>query len=334
MTGPKSRGAHRSDPLRTARQAVRAGQFREAWESLSAMKGQYDTHPEWLLLMAMAAWRIGKYEESHGSALKALAEYRARGDGDGEMRSLNVAAAGTFALGQLDRARSGFARALELARRYDDKIMMARCANNLGNVAYYLGERAEALHQYSLAANLFDQAGSLRGLAEAWHNAGVVLREQGELAAAREAADRAMEAAEQLGDQRALGWTLGDSAETDVLLGDLRLGGARAELAVQLAREHDDPSTEIDSLRVLALVARLEGRTATAVEIAEQAAAMAAGLNNPWMVSKTLTELGRALAAHGIEDRAGKVLSAAATTLESIGAAVRAEEARSGLRDS
>jgi len=201
MTGANSRYTHRGDPLRAARLAVRRGQFREAWELLSARKEQYGAHPEWLLLMAMAAWRIGKYEESHGFALEALAEYRSRGDGDGEMRSQNVAAAGIFALGQLDRARSGFARALELARSYDDKIMMARCANNLGNVAYYLGERAEALRQYSLATNLFDQSGSLSGLAEAWHNAGVVLREQGELVAAREAADRAMEAAEQLGKQ-------------------------------------------------------------------------------------------------------------------------------------
>jgi tetratricopeptide (TPR) repeat protein len=142
--------------------------------------------PEWHLLMAMASWRLGNFAESHEAAESALTGFRARGDADGEMRARNVAAAGSFAMGKLAEARRGFAWALALAQQFSDKLMMARCANNLGNVAYYRGDDREALRHYSHAASLFEQVGSFHGTAEAWHNTGVVLRERGEYEAAAE----------------------------------------------------------------------------------------------------------------------------------------------------
>jgi tetratricopeptide (TPR) repeat protein len=318
------------DPLRAARDAVRAGRFREALNELHQVEDQLSTSAEWLLLKAMATWRVGDFEESLRAAAKALAAYKDRGDGDGEMRAQNVAAAGQFALGELGPARTGFERALELARRFGDQLMMARCANNLGNVAYYFGDHASALHHYSQAARLFEHIGSLSGTAEAWHNTAVVLREQGKLGAAQEAADKAMDAAQRLGDPRTLGWTLGGSGETDAMQGDLRLGWARAERAVALARETYDRLTEIDSMRILAYIARRQGQPDRAVELARSATSMAANANSPWMLAKTFQELGYSLQEAGLREDASAALHNAAAAFERSGAHSRADAMRTG----
>jgi tetratricopeptide (TPR) repeat protein len=285
--------------------------------------------PEWSLLKAMASWRIGQFEESRRSALAALESYRGRGDGDGEMRAQNVAAAGDFALGNLEEARSGFERALDLARRFDDRLMMARCANNLGNVAYYAGSHAKALHHYSHGASLFGQVGSLSGMAEAWHNTAVVQREKGDLDAAQDAADRALDAAERLGDSRMMGWALGGRGETDAMRGDLPLGWAQAKRAVNLAREHDDRLTEIDSLRIMAYIARQRGQEEQSLDLAQKATSLASEVDNPWMYAKANQELAYSLRQARRDKEAYAALAVAAEAFDKTGAHARAAELRS-----
>lgn len=316
------------DPLRSARDAVRAGRFRTALHQLENLQPRLGASPEWLLLHAMASWRVGLFEESRESALRALQEYRDRGDGDGEMRSWNVAAAGAFALGDLESARRGFQKAARLAHHFDDKLMIARCHNNLGNVFYYEGDHESALHYYSRATMLFEHLGSLTGTAESWHNTAVVLREQQDLESAAEAADKALDAAERLGDPRALGWTLGGSGETDALRGDLQLGWARAERAGRLAHDNDDRLTEIDSLRVMAYIARHLGRNAESTELAQRAASLARDTGNPWMTAKSHHELGLSLLDAGERDAANAALAIAADAFETTGAHERARLVR------
>ena len=313
------------DPFRTARRAVSDGRFREALRLLTSIGDEMSFTPEWHLLMAMASWRLGNFAESHDAARSALAMFRARGDADGEMRAQNVAAAGAFAMGKLDEAGKGFEWSLALAQQFSDKLMMARCANNLGNVAYYRGDDGAALKHYSHAASLFEQVGSFHGIAEAWHNTGVVLRERGEYEEAAEAADRATDAASQLDDHRAMGWTLGGRGETDALQGDLRLGRVRVERALELAREQEDRPTETECLRVLSRIAVAEGKLDEGVELAVSAIGSAEDIRNPWMVARTWQQLASALAAHHREEEAAEAYSAAAAAFDQLGSHRRAQ---------
>ena len=313
------------DPLKWARRSISNGEFRAAAIMLAELRERLSGSPEWLLLMAMASWRLGNFADSYDASQRALRAFRSRGDVDGEMRAQNVAAAGAFALGRLGDAETGFERALYLARQLADKLQMAQCANNLGNVAYYRDEQVEALRRYNHAANLFEQVGSLRGLAEAWHNAGVVLREKNEVDAAREASNKALEAAERLSEPRILGWALGGSGETDVLDGDLRLGQARTDRALQIVREQEDRISEVECLRVLALIARRRGYLEQAEELARDATTLANELQNPWMIAKASEELGHVLDAKGARAGASKAFQAAALAFAQTGAEVRAE---------
>jgi len=317
------------DPLRRVRRLVRAGAFRDALAALEDEAPDLRLSPEWLLLASMASWRIGQFDQSLAFARSALGGYTERGDSDGEMRAANVAAAGHFALGRLGEAEQGFRRALTLAHTRQDILMSARCTNNLGNIAHFQTRNEEALTHYARAAGLFEQAGFRYGFAEAWHNAGVALREEGDLDAARDAADRALDTAQRLEHPRALGWALGGRGETDALRGDLDLAEAEVRRAESLARQHDDPLTVIDAQRVRAFVLRARGAVEEATTLGEQALDAARELANPWMVAKCALSLGRAYRAARRPGEANRQFTEAAEAFARLGTSQRADAARS-----
>ncbi len=316
------------DPLRDARRAVRAGQFREAWKELQQAAPETRTSPEWQLLAAMAGWRLGDFARSRTAAIQARDNYRAVGDTDGEMRAENVAAAGAFAMGSLPDAERGFARALGLADELADDLMTARCANNLGNVAYYLAQYVTALSFYRLATATFEKIASFKGLAGGWLNTTIVLREFGDLEGARDAGERAVTSAEQAEDQRILGEALAARAEIYVELGDLALARAQAERALVLATSNDDLLGEAEASRILSVIARSEGVFDRAEQAGRRALAIAERVKHPWTEAEAQRELGELYRMTGRGTQAHAAYVAAARALESLGATSRAEEMR------
>ncbi len=317
-----------SDPLRSARLAVLAGRFLDARDELERAAPDMRSSPEWQLLSAMAGWRLGEFALSRTAAIQARDRYRAQGDADGEMRAENVAAAGAFALGDLADAERGFARALALADRLTDDLMAARCANNLGNVSYYLARYVTALSFYRLATVTFEKAASWKGLAEGWLNSTIVLRESGDLASAEDAAERAVGAAEQAGEARIMGQALAAQSEATASLGDLDLARAQAERALDLATEHHDPLGEAEALRVLSLISRTAGEFDRALELGQQTLVIAERVRHPWTIGEAQRELGDLFRLVGRDADAQGAFQAAAQAFEKIGAVSRADDMR------
>jgi tetratricopeptide (TPR) repeat protein len=316
------------DPLRAARQAVAGGRFLDARGELEHVAGDVRSSPEWQLLSAMAGWRLGEFSLSRSAAIQARDGYRSRGDTDGEMRAENVAAAGAFALGDLADAERGFARALALADRLEDDLMTARCANNLGNVAYYRARSETALGFYRLATATFEKVASWKGLAEGWLNSAIVLQEAGDLDAARDAAEHAVAAAERAGDARIMGQALAAQSETSAALGDLELALVQGERASALATEHHDPLGEAEALRILSLIARAAGRYDQAEETGQRALAIAERVHHPWTIAEVQRELGELYRLVHRHADAKTAFQAAAQAFERLGAAGRADEVR------
>lgn len=321
-------GAATQDPLRGARVAVYGSRFREAWDQLVQVPKQIQASAEWQLLAAMASWRLGEFARSRVAALQARDRFRSVGDVDGEMRAENVAAAGAFAVGDLAEAERGFTRALMLAYELTDDLMSARCANNLGNVAYYLARNTAALSFYRLATVTFEKLTSWKGLAEAWLNTTIVWRDSGDLRASRDAAERAVSAAERAGDARIFGQALGASSETHARLGDLELARVQADRALALADSHDDPLNAADALRVLSLIERMDGAPRRAEELGLRALEMARQLKHPWTVAEVQRELGGLYVAIGQRRGAGQAFAEAAAAFLKAGSTVRAEQMR------
>jgi tetratricopeptide (TPR) repeat protein len=316
------------DPLKAARRAVHAGRFRDAWDDLARQPDAVRHSPEWDLLAAMTRWRLGAFRPSLAAALQARDGYRAQGDVDGEMRAENVAAAGAFALGHLAEAERGFSRALQLAEGLGDELTMARCANNLGNVAFYLGNGAAALGYYRLAGARFQRVGHRHGLAETLINMGLVWRDMERLPDSQEVAERALEVAETIGSARLVAQALAMRGEALGLLGDLPLGRAQVERALGLARDQEDHLAEVESLRILANLEAEARSFAAAERLGQEALALASGLAHPWAIATVQRDLGDLHLRAGRRADAAAAFGAAAAAYQSLGAGARAERMR------
>ncbi len=313
------------DPLKTARRAVHAGRFRDAWDELARQPEAIRHSPEWDLLAAMTRWRLGEFRPSLAAALQARDGYRAQGDVDGEMRAENVAAAGAFALGRLADAERGFSRALELAEGLGDELTMARCANNLGNVAFYLGNGTVALGYYRLAGARFGRVGHRHGVAETLINMGIVWRDLGRLPDSQEVAERALDVAETIGAPRLVAQALAMRGEALGLLGDLPLGRAQVERALGVAREQEDHLAEVEALRILANLESAAREFGAAERLAEDALALATALVHPWATATVQRDLGEVLAQAGRRADAAAAFTAAAQAYRRLGALSRAD---------
>ncbi len=316
------------DPLRAARRAVHAGAFREAWDYLARQPDPARRSPEWNLLAAMARWRLGEFAPSRTAALQARDAYRSVGDVDGEMRAENVAAAGAFALGSLAEAERGFARALHLAERSSDELMMARCANNLGNVAFYLGNNSGALGHYRLAGVRFERMGHLHGLAETLINTGIVWRDLDRMAESQEAAERARDVAEPIGSVRLVAQALAMRGEALGLQGDLPMGREQVARALSLAREQEDRLVEVEALNFWCNLEREARNFEEAERLGREALAVATELAHPWTVAEVQRDLGTLYERAGRPSDAARAFEAAAAAYERLGAHTRAARVR------
>lgn len=316
------------DPLRAARRAVTGGRFREAWDALRHQADAVRRTPEWLLLGAMARWRLGEFGPSRGAALEARDAYRRVGDVDGEMRAENVAAAGAFAVGDLAEADRGFERALRLAEQLGDELMLARCANNRGNVAFYLAKNSTALGFYRLAQALFERVGLRHGVAETWINIGLAWRDLERLPDSHEAAERALEVAEQIDSPRLIAQSLAMRGEALALNGDVPLGRVQVALALSIARQQEDRLAEVEALRILAGIDRLAAVPEAAERRARDALALATGLAHPWAMAEVERDLAALLAETGRTEDAVAGLRRAAECYARLGAKRRARRMR------
>jgi tetratricopeptide (TPR) repeat protein len=322
-----------SDPLRTVRAAVRDGRFQEAAAALAAVPEVLKEGAEWYLLSAMTAWRLGDYAGSRLAALEARARFRARGDTDGEMRADNVAAAGAFGLGDLAAAEDEWSRVRELARRLRDDLMVARCANNLGNISLYLARHDAAHGFYRLARAGFERLGFTHGVAETWINTAITWRDMRRFADAAAAADAALEAAAAVGAPRLVAEAHSRRGEAMAELGDMALARTQVERGLALARQERDRLAEHDALRILANIARMEGRPDEAVRVARQALAVALAVGHPWTIAEVQRDLGAAHQALGQRAEASHAFEAAAEAFEKLGATPRADRMRERARE-
>ena len=122
------------DLLGTLRALMGAARYREALERYRASSSSSAaSQPETLLLAATAATRLGQVTEARPLAREALAEFRARADSDGRMRTHNLQGAIAFEEGQLAIAEEQFGAALRLAQGLGDTLLEARASNNLAS---------------------------------------------------------------------------------------------------------------------------------------------------------------------------------------------------------
>ena len=248
------------DVTHQLRELVRSARFSDALEWYRRVEDtSAGQRPDAQLLAATAATRLGEFAAAESLADLALAKFRARGDDDGRMRSLNLLGVIRFERGRLADAETVLAEALDLATRLGDSLTAARACNNLASALHLRGRPDEAVGLYRGAMLAYQRLGDRRGTAEAYHNLGLIYRQLGEWRNAEDATNEALRHATVVGERGLL--ALATTGRAELMAEQSDLPRARQELgrAGRWASEAGDEVGGAEVERVQALVAYKEG---------------------------------------------------------------------------
>jgi tetratricopeptide (TPR) repeat protein len=289
------------DATHQLRELVRAGRFSDALEWYRRVESSpVGRRPDAQLLAATAATRLGEFPAAEALADEALAQFRARGDADGRMRSLNLLGVIRFERGRLGEAEQSLAEALGLATQLGDSLTAARACNNLASAMHLRGRPDEALGLYRGALLAYQRLGDRRGAAESYHNLGLIYRQLGDWRNAEDATGEALRHAELVGERGLL--ALATTGRAELMAEREHLAQARQELerAGRWAAEAGDEVGSAEVERVRALLAYREGDLAGALRHAESARATARAFDSAVLAAEctalgalTLKRLGR-----------------------------------------
>ena len=324
------------EPLHEAQVLADAGRYAELLTYLGGRpQKELERSPMLALLCGIGHTRLGRLGTAQAWATVALSRARALGDRRLEVRALNVCGVIALERGGLDEATDFLARAQEEAMQDNDMAAVGRCANNLGAIAHLQGDYPRAVGAHLRAIAACEKARYGRGIAESQHNLAIAYREQGQLDAAMEAADAAVQEAERLGDRALKAQALAGRAEVLIARGEPQLAICEAERALAVHRELQDPVREAEDLRILGVALGVTGKVAEAEAMLRDVIDRATTQQRPLLVAVTQRDLAQLLAREGRVEAAQELAGTARTTFARLGATADVEnlDALLGTRD-
>lgn len=321
--------ASQPDPLlSTARQLAAAGAWLELTVLLAPRADAGLPTGDEALLYAEALMRSG--EERRALAFLRDVE-PALGDGATSAqhrRAVNMIGVASFALGDLHGANAALSRALELASRDDDLLMMAQATNNLGAIANLQGRREDALSQYRLALPMLQRLGQARLLAEGYHNMAITCRDLGDLTEADEHERRAIDYAQDAGAPRVAAMGRIGRSEIALRRGDAPLSETTARFAAEELAVLGDPLNEADAHRVVGTACSAQQRHDDALAAFSRALTIAREHGHALVEAETLRDRAHARLRSATRDEARRDARAALVIFERLGAAAECEALR------
>lgn len=275
---------------------------------------------------------LGQMDRALGLALAAEAEFRARHDAVNRLAALNVAGAAQFELGDLEGAESRFSDLLELAGERGDDEMLGRATNNLASLASLRGDHERALSLFQLATTAYQKVGFRFGLAQAAHNLGIVYRDLGYWRESDRHYSQALRRARQLGDKRLAAMARVGRSEVFFLRGDRELAGVEARHALESFRVTGDELGRADALRLLGQVAMAGGEHEEAARCLDEALRLAREHQNPLLEAETLEARSELQGRLGRNALAHADLEVAAAIYRRLGAVKRQQQVEARLQ--
>ena len=290
-------------PVMAMERAVDTGDFRGVLEQFH---GDLDPAvrelPQVELLAATAAARLGDWEQATTLGLSLLEHGRRTDDKSGRMRALNLLGALAFERGALDDAEAQLVEALELAHQLEDRRIAPHILQNLASVAHIQGRTLEALDRYREAITMYEGDENDRGLAETYHNIGLVQRQERGWSEALEAVRHAMRHALVAAEASLLALVHLGSAELDLDVGEFERAQGQIDAANQLLDGVHDQLGKADLERVRARLAMAQGNPEEAHSHALAGEAVAASGGSPILQSECAAIGATALQRMGAEE--------------------------------
>ncbi len=273
-------------PALALERAVTTGDFRGALEQFHRLDPAVHALPQVQLLAGTAAARLGDWQQATTLGLSLLEHSRRADHRDGRMRALNLLGALAFERGSLDDAEAHLFEALILCRRLDDRLMGPRILNNLASLAHVQGRIPEALERYHEAITMYQDDGNDRGLAETYHNIGLVQRQEKAWSEAHKAVRHALRHARVVAEASLLALVHTGSAELYLDVGEFQRAQEQIDVASQLLGGVLDKLGGAELERVRARLELEQGNPEEAQRHASAGEAVAASGGSPLLESE------------------------------------------------
>ncbi len=306
-------------PAMAMEHAVTTGDFSGALEQFHRFDPAVRELPQVELLAATAAARLGDWQQATTLGLSILEHSRRNDDPDGRMRALNLLGALAFERGVLDDAEAQLLEALTLARQLEDREVGPRILNNLASLAHVQGRIPEALERYHEAITLYQAEGNDRGLAETYHNIGMVQRQEKAWSEVHDAIRHAMRHALVVAEASLLALVHMGSAELYLDRRDFQRAQEQIDAAGRLLDGVQNQLGEAELERLRALLELEQGNPESAHRHALAGEAVAAAGGSPLLESECAAVGAAALQRLG-DDKAQTKHDRVVETMKELGA--------------
>jgi predicted ATPase/class 3 adenylate cyclase/DNA-binding CsgD family transcriptional regulator len=239
-------------------------------------------------------WEMRGY---HSEARTYLERVLTSSEGESASLRANVlpaAAHAAYLVGDYERAEVLAQHGLALSRELNDTHGVARCLSVLVELAWAVGESAEAIALSEKLVQLLRHIGGPGEVAEALYNFGIDVSTYGEFAQGQALFQEALELARTAGNELLVGMTLIQIA-TFLFWGN-RGDGATIRQRLQegqaLVTRVGHPPGVVRATYLAAVLAWSEGEPARAAELARETLALARKIDSRWFIAFTLHLLG------------------------------------------
>ena len=278
----------------------------EAIKTYQALYSFFPDNLEYGLQLASAQTSAGKPQDALGT-IDSLRRLAPPVRDDPRIDSAEAAAAS--ALSDYKRQQTAAARAIAKGRQQGARLLVASALLTEGNAWQELGETPKSIAAANEAREIYASAGDRGGESRALRAAGIALRSQGDLAAARQMYERGLAVAREIGDQSTTAGLLNNIANVLRQQGSLAAALKTYQESLAISREIGDRSAVALVLNNMAIGLRVQGDLAGAKknylealairrEIGEKAG-MAATLNNLANLMSDEGDLGGAMKLYG-----------------------------------
>ncbi|MEM4293749.1 MAG: tetratricopeptide repeat protein [Thermoplasmata archaeon] len=183
-------------------------------------------------------------------------------------------------LGELDKAEEYLSRALEIRQRYNQKEGVADVYNGLAIIAHDKGELERSLHYYEIARRIYEELGDLIGICRVNNNLAVLRVQRGEMEKAMELYQKNIEISERTGDLSMLMFAYRNIAWAHTFKKEFERSAAFYEKALEIARKIGDKAGITTLLNRIAEAYANMGKLDMALECAEESLKVAEALGS------------------------------------------------------
>jgi eukaryotic-like serine/threonine-protein kinase len=209
--------------------------------------------------LARVAWHRGEYELARRLAAEVEAASRGRSDDGGCAEAIWILGEVDRMLGHGEKARSHYARSLDLYQGLDGPTGIARNLLSMAKLARYQKNFTEAEQLYRRALTRYEILGDRRGAGQCFNGLGDVARFRARYGEAREHYDRALEIYQAMGAEYDVAVVLANLGLTAIALGEFSAARNHLLAGRALTAQEDYPYLVAGIEYNLALATALAG---------------------------------------------------------------------------